>query len=157
MVTTVELIYDADCPNVGAAREQLESALAEVGRDRTWRDWDRSDPASPSYVQSYGSPTILVDGRDVAGASPSDGADCCRLYGISEGQIQGVPSVEMIASALRASRPASSGGWSASTEHPTWLATFPAVVVALLPAVACPACWPRLPKHPPTHTAPKRS
>ena len=140
LLPNVELIYDADCPNVETARKQLRHALGEVGAVAQWQEWDRSDPTSPPYVRQYGSPTILVDGKDVAGARPSDEADGCRIYRNETGQIQGIPPSETIASALRGSsalpKTGSSSGWR------TWLAVVPAVGVSLLPKLACPAFWP---------------
>ncbi|MEX0701786.1 MAG: MerC domain-containing protein [Planctomycetales bacterium] len=130
----VELIYDSDCPNVEEAKRQLRRALAEAGRPAEWTEWERSDPGSPPHVRGYGSPTILVDGGDVAGATPSNGAACCRLYSDGSGRLRGVPTVGSIASALtrhgtqRASR--------------SWLSSVPAVFVAVLPNLTCPACWP---------------
>jgi len=140
----VELIYDPDCPNVSKARAQLLCAFAESGLRPRWSEWDRGDPASPAYVRGYGSPTVLVEGKDVAGAEPSDGISCCRLYADPSGAFDGVPSVRLIASALRAGnkpplsrkRSGRLGGWRSS------LATLPGIGAALLPAGACPACWP---------------
>lgn len=134
----VKLIYDADCPNVEAAREQLRQAFREAGRPAGWQEWDRGDPSSPAHVRQFGSQTILVDGRDVAGAAPSDGADCCRVYHSKQDGIQVVPSLETITSALRngAANSGASNGWR------SWLAVIPAVGVAMLPKLACPACWP---------------
>jgi hypothetical protein len=131
----VELIYDNDCPNVAAAREQLRRALLDVGVPAEWQEWDRGNPSSPDYAQRYGSPTILVEGRDVAGSVPSDVAACCRLYR-SGGAFQGVPPAEVIASALRSHTAQSSDGLA------SWLAILPAIGVAMLPKLACPACWP---------------
>ena len=107
---TVELIYDLDCPNVKNARAQLLRAFAETGLSPQWQEWDRNAPKSPPQVRAYGSPTILVDGQDVADTSPSTDADCCRLYMDDSGGLRGVPSVAAITSALlRASiRPAPS-------------------------------------------------
>jgi len=99
-MSKVELIYDADCPNVGAARSQLQDAIGVVGAALQWQEWDRNDPSSPPYARQYGSPTILVDGNDVAGAPPSNDADCCRIYRDERGQMQRVPSSETIVSAL---------------------------------------------------------
>lgn len=139
-MSKVELIYDADCPNVEAAREQLRDALGVVGAATQWREWERSDPSSPPYARHYGSPTILVDGKDVAGARPSKDARCCRIYQDERGEMQRVPSGETIVSALRGSAESanieSAGGWRA------WVAVVPAVGVSLLPKLACPACWP---------------
>ena len=109
---TIELIYDPDCPNVHGAREHLRRALVDVGLRSRWQEWNRSGLESPAYVRAYGSPTILVDGHDVAGASPSEGANSCRVYTDKDGQLQGVPSVEVIVSKLNGMTPATDrGGW----------------------------------------------
>jgi hypothetical protein len=100
VMLTVELIYDANCPNVQDARAQLLRAFAATGLPPHWQELDRGAPESPPQVRAYGSPTILVNGQDVAGASPSAGADCCRLYVDDGGQLKGVPSVEAITAAL---------------------------------------------------------
>ncbi|MBT3786716.1 hypothetical protein HOF92_17200, partial [bacterium] len=70
----IELIYDSDCPNVEKARRQLKEALAQSGLEESWKEWDRSARESPEYTRRYGSPTILVEGRDVAGEEPGDGS-----------------------------------------------------------------------------------
>ena len=143
----VELIFDRDCPNVEDAKTQLNRAFAELGAPPQWQEWDRGDPASPAYASTYGSPTILVDGKDVAGTPPTEGADCCRVYSTSAGRLAGVPRVEQIVEALRAAggtqNPASKG--TSKDAAPRWtasLAVVPAVAVALLPSITCPACWP---------------
>ena len=138
----VELIYDADCPNVEAARVQLRQALGSTGHPPEWVEWNRSDPESPSYARQFGSPTMLIDGRDVAGVPPADEANCCRVYQDGSGQFHGVPSVETIARALgnSTSRTAASNRTAATVR--AWLPIVPAVGVSLLPKLACPACWP---------------
>lgn len=137
----VELIYAADCPNVEAARSQLRLALARAGKAPEWKERERSDPAAPSHVRRYGSPTILVDGRDVAGGVPTE-ADCCRLYQGEYGRLQGVPSAETIASALRQAATAETAATRASGGLLAWLALIPAFATAIVPNMACPACWP---------------
>ena len=140
-----ELIYDRDCPNVEAARERLRSALTKAGFETRWREWDRSDAASPVYVKKYGSPTILVDGKDVGGASPGDGKSC-RVYSDRNGNLSGLPSPETIASALSKAKEdaARRGGRSASHtgRYRRILAVFPAIGAVLIPGVSCPLCWP---------------
>ncbi|KKL28367.1 hypothetical protein LCGC14_2375880, partial [marine sediment metagenome] len=79
-MTKVELIYDDDCPNVEAARQQLRQAFQQLAQSVEWDEWDRGDPSSPEHARHYGSPTILIDGKDVFGASPLADADCCRVY-----------------------------------------------------------------------------
>jgi hypothetical protein len=133
----VELIYDDACPNVEAARQQLRRAFQELGQSPAWQEWDRGAPSSPAHARQYGSPTILVDGKDVSSASPSDGADCCRVYRSEHDGLQKVPPVESITSALR-----NSAGSKGAGSLRSWLAVLPAVGVAMLPKLACPACWP---------------
>jgi hypothetical protein len=103
MTTRVELVYDRDCPNVDAARVVLRRAFAEIGIAPAWEEWDLHARDSPDYVRGHGSPTILVNGQDVAGAEPSASADCCRLYTSDAGGLHGVPPVAQIVAAMRKS------------------------------------------------------
>lgn len=96
---TVDFIYDRDCPNAAGARAQLLHAFAEAQIPPRWQEWCGDDPELPHRVRGYGSPTILVDGEDVARVERSDAA-CCRLYPQPDGSVRGVPSVEMITNAL---------------------------------------------------------
>jgi len=96
MTCRVELVYDRDCPNVNEARAVLRRAFAHVGVAPAWVEWDRKTPDTPDYAKGYGSPTILVDGKDVAGAEPSAEADCCRLYSDGKTGFRGVPPVEQV-------------------------------------------------------------
>ncbi len=96
----VELIYDADCPNAAEARTRLREVMTALGHPLNWREWDRGDSASPSYALTYGSPTILVNGKDVAGIEPSGEVSSCRLYRDSSGGFQGAPPTKMIEAAL---------------------------------------------------------
>ena len=97
----VELIYDADCPNVPDARSQLIKAFTQIGMSARWREWERGAPDTPAYARAYGSPTILVDGKDIAGVLPDADAQACRVYGDERGKLGGIPSVAAICAALR--------------------------------------------------------
>ena len=98
---TVELIYDRDCPNVNKARAQLLRALTEAGMEPRWSEWNRGASDNPPHVFRYGSPTILVGGKDVFDAPPSGGSASCRLYPGGDGRLQKVPPVEKIVAAIR--------------------------------------------------------
>ncbi len=100
MELNVELIYDSNCPNVTDARTHLLRAFTRVGIAPNWQEWERGNSETPAHVRAFGSPTILVDGKDVADASPSIEGNCCRLYLNESRQLKGVPSVEVISSAL---------------------------------------------------------
>jgi mercuric ion transport protein len=97
----VELIFDATCPNVDVARQQLREALARAGYPTTWVEWDRDATDAPLRVRRYASPTVLVGGRDVADACVLDGGSGCRVYAGPNGGLAGAPSAEMILAALR--------------------------------------------------------
>lgn len=81
MAPSIELIYFDGCPNAVAARENLRRAIAALGIESDWQEWEQSDPAAPDYVKQHGSPTILVDGRDVTGAVVGVGGAACRADG----------------------------------------------------------------------------
>lgn len=87
----VELIYFEGCPNLAAARANLRTALEAHGTEAEVREWKQGDPEAPDYVEGYASPTVLVDGRDVAGGTTAAGRSC---------RAEGAPSVEAIRRAL---------------------------------------------------------
>jgi len=138
-MATVDLVYASDCPNVSLARANLLLAFARTGMKPKWSEHRIGDADAPGHTRGYGSPTVLVEGRDVAGLPPS-AETCCRIYESAAGQVH-APAAEQIALALTAAdqatgpaRPAS--GWRSS------LATLPGIGLAFLPKIACPACWP---------------
>lgn len=134
----VELIYDADCPNVAQARSLLIKAFTQTGVSARWREWERGAPDSPDYARSYGSPTLLVDGKDVAGAAPVAGIGACRVYADGEGRLSRTPPLDAVCSALLNATP----GKPARTRWRAFAASVPAVGVALLPKLTCPLCFP---------------
>ena len=105
MAPVIEIVMDRDCPNVAQCRTALRTALEKTQLPLSWREWDRSAADTPAAYRQFGSPTILIDGRDVAGvpeaAAPS--GNSCRIYVDGEGGgLRGVPSVRSIVDALRA-------------------------------------------------------
>jgi hypothetical protein len=144
-MVTVELIYDSDCPNVKEARAQLLRAFGKTNLSPRWVEWERSNRQSPLYVQGYGSPTILVDSQDVAGAPLDAETNCCRVYFEPNGRLERAPSAEAIAAALLKAGNKTPSDSNAPIKRHSWrsiLASLPAIGTALLPKLACPACWP---------------
>jgi hypothetical protein len=95
----IELIYDDDCPNIERARAHLD----RTGLPKEWTEWSREEPDAPNYVHRYGSPNILVDGTDVAGTSPGEGAKCCRISADRSGALSSAAAVEANVARLDAS------------------------------------------------------
>nr|WP_281721458.1 hypothetical protein [Nitrosomonas nitrosa] len=134
----VELIYDADCPNVQATRENLLKAFQLAGVKPHWVEWERSDADAPAYALGFGSPAVLINVRDLEDKPPLEAA-CCRIYAAGTPIAGGVPSVDLIVTGLKSG----SNLLVRREKRPLGLlAAFPAVTIALLPKVACPACWP---------------
>jgi hypothetical protein len=92
----IQLLYFPGCPHVGMARQVLQEALAQLDGAPAVVEIDVTDPSTPAELRGWGSPTILIDGRDVAGGRAS-GA-CCRLY--PESGRKGAPSLAAIRAAL---------------------------------------------------------
>lgn len=128
----IELIYDDGCPNAAAARRNLLRALSAADLPARWAEWKRSSPDAPEYVRRFASPTVLVNGRDVADGEPQVSASACRLYPGAGGRYEGAPGAEVILQALQ----------EAKRSRAARLLTLPGITFALLPKLACPACWP---------------
>ncbi len=133
---TVELIYDRDCPNASQARENLLRAFSQAGQTPRWREWERTDPQAPAHARAYGSPTILVDGKDVADSDAADAA-CCRIYAAGDGKHQGAPPVALIAAILAGTKPRPPRRIGRQITP-----LLPVIATAVLPKLTCPACWP---------------
>lgn len=100
MKPEIKLVYDADCPNLPAARGALRKALEHEGLELQWVEYDRAAPGTPALLLRFGSPTILVEGVDVGGeAGHAAAAASCRVYRGERG-LSGVPSAESIAVAI---------------------------------------------------------
>lgn len=98
----VQLLSFPGCPNVEAARDVLCRALAQAGLPLQFEEVDVSAPGVPDALRGWGSPSVLINGRDVAGAEPT-GVSCRRYDTPEEGQ-GGVPSSDLILYALNHAR-----------------------------------------------------
>lgn len=99
----IELLWFEDCPNHEAARQLLREVLAERHIDTSITDIDASDPAVAQRVHFPGSPTIRIDGVDIAPGftDPGDYTPRCRVYWTKVG-LRGVPERSWIEAALDA-------------------------------------------------------
>ena len=136
----IELIYENTCPNIDAARQQIKLACNKLDIKPDWLEWEVSAADAPKHIHGYGSPTILVNGKDVSGEMTAGDDYCCRVYANSPGN-KGVPIVNDIMQAIQSANTTNSmqqtkSRWTINS------AMLPAVGVALLPKLACPACWP---------------
>ncbi|MGE0325483.1 MAG: hypothetical protein AB7K71_40170 [Polyangiaceae bacterium] len=94
----VQLLRFEGCPNVSDARQRLREALEHSGLEPHWEELDLEQHPE---LQSFGSPTVLIDGRDVCpdASQRSTSTACCRVY--LESDIRGVPELARLVEALR--------------------------------------------------------
>ena len=92
----VQLLYFPGCPHVDAARALLRAVLDESRRGVAPVEVDVTAEDTPAELRSWGSPTILVNGVDVAGGVPAGRS--CRLYPTSRNP--GVPPLDQIRAAV---------------------------------------------------------
>ena len=135
----VEFIFDRDCPNVKSTRINLMKAFSITKLNAHWKEWSRNSDKAPDYARKHGSPTILINGKDIVGVEPESGANCCRVY---EGA--GVPSVKLISSKLLE---VTNLSHSKNNKLFGFLGTAsigPGVGAAFLAKAACPFCYPAI-------------
>ncbi len=94
----VQFLSFPGCPLERQARTELEKALAECGLDG-YENIDVMAEQTAEELKSWGSPTILVNGKDVTGHQGGDGVGC-RVYG---GDL-GVPDAQTIVDFLERSK-----------------------------------------------------
>ena len=92
----VEVLYVAECPSHSAAVKLVKDVLAAEGVVTEIQEVLVRDEGMASELKFLGSPTIRVNGRDVAGETRTvqSFALSCRLYPGSK-QV-GLPPAEMI-------------------------------------------------------------
>jgi glutaredoxin len=100
----VEVFYVMDCPHHPRAVQELRKVLLAEGIVEEIHEVAVNNSAAAEESKFRGSPTIRINGRDVAGESQEQElhALACRIYPGSKEA--GVPPVEMIRLAVRKAR-----------------------------------------------------
>jgi proline dehydrogenase len=99
----VELLATPDCPHAERAEAILRAALTEDGREANVQRIYISDLDHAAGLGFHGSPTIRIDGRDVAPPSAALPINLgCRLYPQPDGRLDGVvPQTTIVAEVTR--------------------------------------------------------
>lgn len=100
----IEVLYVPECPSHTAAVQLVKDVLRAEGVVADIREVLVTDWHSAQRLDFRGSPTIRINGRDVAGpsSSPAGFALSCRIYPNSS-RI-GVPPVEVVRRAVLQAR-----------------------------------------------------
>jgi hypothetical protein len=97
MTKTVELLYWEGCPSWPRAIEIAREEMAAAGldpEDLVVREITTDDEAERERF--HGSPTILVDGRDVQDPGDNPIGLACRVYRRKDGTVSPLPDPEDI-------------------------------------------------------------
>jgi hypothetical protein len=98
----IELLYLSDCSNHLPALDRLRAVLSQEGIGTEVREIEVKDESEARNLNFFGSPTIRINGLDIEPGSygvKQTGFACRRYPG-------GLPSEEMIRTALRKAREA---------------------------------------------------
>jgi glutaredoxin len=100
----VEVFYGPDCPHHPSAVKQLSDVLLAEGVETEIIEVRVNDARTAEEYKFRGSPTIRINGRDIAGESdsPKSFALACRMY--SGAKETGVPPLEMMQRAVYEAR-----------------------------------------------------
>ena len=98
---TIEILYTDDCPNRQLAEDRVREALTGLDVRAEVVLINVNDERIAKKVRFPGSPTIRVDGEDVA-PSDNDGSYHlrCRVYPTSSG-LAGAPDKDVIRAAIQ--------------------------------------------------------
>jgi type IV pilus biogenesis protein CpaD/CtpE len=97
----VEILWWEGCPSTERARADVERALSELGLDPTVvRMREIETDAQAEDAGFVGSPTILIDGRDLAPSDEPTGLSC-RVYRRRDGRISPTPDPDDLRDVLR--------------------------------------------------------
>jgi len=98
----VELVWWEGCPSYPEALRQLHEVLADEGLDPEIVELREVVSDEQAERERFlGSPTILVDGRDVAPADGQPVGLACRVYRLRDGRPSPTPDRDDVRDAIR--------------------------------------------------------
>jgi len=97
----IQFLYYEQCPSHPAAKERLETVMKEEGIKTEIEMIEIQSLEQVKHSIFPGSPTILINGKDIDPPSPNAiSALTCRAYRVEGGRISPLPSKNMIRNAL---------------------------------------------------------
>jgi hypothetical protein len=102
-IPDVEVLWWEGCPSTERALDELREALGELGlANAQVHMHEIATDAEAAQTGFVGSPTILIDGRDIAPTASNDTvALSCRVYRRRDGRISPTPDPEDLKDVLR--------------------------------------------------------
>lgn len=97
----VEFLWWDGCPSWERALGRLREQMAELGLDADRIELHEIETEEAAERESFiGSPTIRVDGRDIAAPRDEPAGLTCRVYRLRDGRTSPLPDPDDIADAL---------------------------------------------------------
>ena len=101
----VELLWWSGCPSWPEARALLREQMESAGLDPdSVVEREMLVDGDAEAERFYGSPTIRVDGHDIADPGANPIGLTCRVYRLRDGRISALPDPADIADALAAAK-----------------------------------------------------
>lgn len=101
----IELLWWAGCPSTEKALRELQAALQDAGISNTAVRMTEIRTEHQARERAFaGSPTILVDGEDVAPPGDEPVGLNCRVYRRRDGTVSPTPDPEALLEALLRTR-----------------------------------------------------
>jgi hypothetical protein len=98
----VELLYWEGCPSHPQALSDLRAAMGRLGLDPAAVEVRHIDTDDAALADGFvGSPTIRIDGVDIADPGDEPVGLSCRIYYLRDGRVSAVPDPEDVRDALR--------------------------------------------------------
>jgi hypothetical protein len=106
----VEFLWWRECPSWERALEDLRKAMGESGLDPEAIAFIEIESEADASREGFvGSPTIRVDGSDVAPTADEPVGLNCRIYRRRDGRVSPLPDPDDLRAALAASAPGPAG------------------------------------------------
>jgi hypothetical protein len=101
----VEFLWWADCPSWDRALSELRAEMESIGLDPASVQLREVETDADAEALGFaGSPTIRIDGRDIADPGETAPGLNCRVYRLRDGRISALPDREDVRDALAAAR-----------------------------------------------------
>ncbi|CAN5587391.1 hypothetical protein BH24ACT20_BH24ACT20_05840 [soil metagenome] len=98
----IDFFYFEECPSHEQALERLRKVIAEEEIEADISITEVSTEEQAQDLEFAGSPTILVEGRDISPhLEHPNYALTCRTYHLEDGRISPLPSEDMIRSTIK--------------------------------------------------------
>jgi hypothetical protein len=98
---TIELLWWDGCPSHPEALAELERILREEGVRADVKRVKIEDDEQARRERFPGSPTIRIDGEDIAAAEGEPYSLTCRVYRRRDGRVSPTPDPEDVRDAVR--------------------------------------------------------